>query len=73
MYLCMKYVFPNGRVGVIKGDQETARKCNTESLRLKRIYTLGGKARSVSSGIMPPGETCKGDKASSPNSKEIEY
>lgn len=64
----MKYMFPNGRFGVIQGNQETARKCYAENLKLKRIYDSGEKTKRVSSRITPLGETCKGEKTSSLNS-----
>ena len=34
-HLCMKYPLEDGRVGVVKGDQVTARKCYEDSLRNK--------------------------------------
>lgn len=32
LYLCMKYLLSNGRIGVTQGDQEISRKCYVESL-----------------------------------------
>lgn len=36
LYLTLKYPFKDGRVGIIKGDQEIARKCYEDSLKLKK-------------------------------------
>lgn len=72
LYLCMKYPLPNGRVRVIQGDQEIARKYYVESLKLKKVHTMDIKSRKVSSGINPSGGTYKGVKALPPTSEEIE-
>lgn len=49
LYLCMKYPFSDGRVGVIQRDQKIAMKCYIKSLKLKRVRTLGANARQVGS------------------------
>lgn len=59
----MKYTLSDGRVGVIHGDQKIAKNYYIESLKLKRVRTLGTKAGKVGSGIKSLGGTCKVDKA----------
>lgn len=58
-YLCMKYPLSNGQVGVIQGDQEIAKKCYVECLKLKRVCTLGLKVRNIVLGIKPPKKPTK--------------
>lgn len=72
LYLCMKYLLFDGRVGVIQGDQKFSRKCYVESLKLKRVGTLGMNTRKAGSGINLPGEACKDDEAPPQARKEIE-
>lgn len=63
LHLCMKYPLPNGRVGIIQGDQEISIKCYTEILMLKRRRTIGVKAMNMGSGIKPSGVANKGEEA----------
>lgn len=41
LYMCMKYMLPYELVRVIQGDQEIARKCYVESLKLKKVKIMG--------------------------------
>ena len=40
MYMCMKYLLPNKRLGIFQSDQETARRFYHYSLRLKRVIKI---------------------------------
>lgn len=51
LYLCMKYLFSEGQVRVIQWHQEVAKKWYVESLKLKRVWTLGVNTKRVISGI----------------------
>lgn len=37
----MKYPLPDKRVKIIQGDQKIAKKCYMESLKLKKVITMG--------------------------------
>lgn len=71
LYLSMKILFSDGQVRIIQGDQEIAIKCYVESLKVKRVRTLGIKARKVGSGIKPPGGTYKGVEAPPTTNEDI--
>lgn len=68
MYLCMKYPLPNGKVGVFRGDQEIARKCYTENLKLRRAHPPHIRGKKSNSGITLSKEDDKDKEASHPSS-----
>lgn len=68
----MKYPFSNERVGDIQGDHKISKKCYVESLKLKRIQTLGANTRKFGSGLKLPGEARKGKKYTPMIVEEIE-
>lgn len=39
-YLTMKYALDNGHVGVVKGDQDEARKCQQDNLKVKKLAII---------------------------------
>lgn len=45
LYLCMKYMLPNGRVGIFRVDHEIAIKCYEESLGLMRTHIQDVKVK----------------------------
>lgn len=60
LYLCMKYLLSDGRVGVIQSDQEISRTRYMENIKLKRFQTLGVNTRKVGSGIKLPKAALQG-------------
>lgn len=66
LYLCMKYLLLNGRVGVLRGDREISRKCFVEILKLRIGHppNLRGKSQL---GIVPLKEAGKDKEASYPS------
>lgn len=55
----MNYPFLDGRVKVIQGDQEIARKCYIDSLKLKRDETVGVNVVGINLRTKPRGEAPK--------------
>lgn len=72
MYLCVKYPLPGERVGVVQGDHEIFRKCYVESLKSKRVRTLGTNTRKGNLRIMSPREAFKFEKVPPLAYEEIE-
>lgn len=68
----MKYLLPNERVRVVQGDQEIARKCYVESLKLKRTDLLGVRMRNTNHEITPHEEASESKEASYPASQRDE-
>lgn len=59
-------------MGVIQVDQNIAKKCYAESIKLRKIRTPDIKVRGMNLGVTSPGEIYKGEEASSPTSEEFE-
>lgn len=71
LYLRMKYMLSYGQVRVIQGDHEITIKCYVESVKLKRVCTLGVKSRIVGSKVKFPRGTYKGAGALSSTSEVV--
>lgn len=72
LYLCIKYMFSYRQVGVIQGDQEISMKCYVESLKLKRVHTLGANTKKVGLRLKLLGEIRRGNETPPQTCKDTE-
>lgn len=67
----MKYPLSNGRVGVIQWNQEIAKKCYVERLKLKRARTVGVNTVNMKVVIKPPENVSTKKGITNPNEENM--